>query len=71
MGGDGDRSCDDGEGELSREEIRDAVRSLKDGKTVGYDGIPGEIWKYGGEDVIDWGWHFCNRMWKGEGWPEG
>lgn len=71
VGGDGNMSCEDGEDELSREEIRDAVRSLKDGKTVGCDGIPEEVWKYGGEDVIEWGWHFCNRMWKGEEWPEG
>lgn len=56
-----------GEGELSTEEIREAVRSLKDGKAAGCDGIPEEVWKYGGEEVIDWGWHFCNRVWKGEG----
>lgn len=29
-----------------------------------------EIWKYGGERVKEWSWRFCNRVWKGEGWPE-
>lgn len=28
VGGDGERSCEDGEGELSREEIREAVRGV-------------------------------------------
>lgn len=55
----------------NKEEIREAIRSLKDGKAAGCDGIPGEVWKYGGEEMMEWGWHFCNRVWKGEGWPEG
>lgn len=62
-----DRSCE--EGELSREEIKEAVRSLKDGKAARSDGILREVWKYGGKNVIEWGWQFCNRVWKEERWP--
>jgi len=48
--GNWDRRREDGEGEISKEEIRGAIRRLKDGKAAGYDGIPGEVWKYEGED---------------------
>jgi hypothetical protein len=37
---------------------------------VGIDGIPGEVWKYGGEELEEWVWRFCERIWNGEGWPE-
>jgi len=57
--GNWDRRRKDGEGEISKEEIRGAIRRLKDGKAAGYDRIPGEVWKYGGEDLVDWGWKFC------------
>jgi len=29
------------------------------------DGIPGEVWKYGGEEIEEWIWEVSNRM--GEG----
>jgi hypothetical protein len=67
--GDGKR----GEGEeeeISREEIREAINKIKDGKAAGANGVPGEVWKYGGERVTEWIIEFCNRVWKGEGWPE-
>lgn len=35
------------EKEISREEIREVVRKIKDGKAVGTDEVPGELWKYG------------------------
>lgn len=25
----------------------------------------------GGEEVERWLWEICNKVWKGEGWPEG
>ncbi|KYN09441.1 hypothetical protein ALC57_18448 [Trachymyrmex cornetzi] len=34
-----------GERELSREEIRKVTRNLKDGKAMGVDRIPNEVWK--------------------------
>ncbi|XP_046145405.1 vicilin-like seed storage protein At2g18540 [Osmia bicornis bicornis] len=42
------------EEEINREEIRRAEAKLKDGKAVGGDGIPNEVWKYGGEEVSKW-----------------
>jgi len=26
------------------------------------DGIPGEAWRYGSEEVEEWMWKFCNDM---------
>jgi len=45
-----------GEGEegISRREIKEALRGMKDGKAMGTDEIPGELWKYGGEEVEEW-----------------
>lgn len=28
------------------------------------------MWRYGGEDIEDWAWNFCNKIWRGEGWLE-
>lgn len=40
-GGEGDE-----EEEIGRGEVREVMRRLKDGKAVGSDGIPNEVWKY-------------------------
>ena len=37
----------------TREEIRRATMQLKVGKSPGIDGIPAEIYHYGGEAVLD------------------
>ncbi|XP_067217103.1 LINE-1 retrotransposable element ORF2 protein [Linepithema humile] len=58
------------EEEISRKEIKEAIKKLRNGKAMGVDGIPGEAWKYGGEEVEEWVWSWCNRVWRGEGWPE-
>lgn len=65
-----EKGRDDEEKVISGEEIEEAVRKIKEGKAVGIDGVPGEGWKYGGKEVRDWIEEFCNRVWKGEGWPE-
>lgn len=46
------------------------MRKVKDKKAMGRDGIPNEVWKYGGEEVREWGWKICNRVWREEGRPE-
>lgn len=38
----------DEKSEIEREKMRKITRSLKWGKAAGSDGIPEEIWKYGG-----------------------
>lgn len=38
----------DEEEEISREELRKVMNRLKNGKAMGGDGIPNEVWKYGG-----------------------
>jgi len=35
-------------------EIKKAVSRLKEGKAIGLDGIPGEAWRYEGEEVEKW-----------------
>jgi len=39
---------------LERGEIRKVVGKLKDGKAMGMDGIPNEVWRYGGEGTEEW-----------------
>jgi len=55
--------------ELKKEEIKRILRRVKDGKAMGVDGIPDEVWKYGGEKIEKWVWQMCNRIWRGERWP--
>ncbi|KAL6418191.1 hypothetical protein ACFW04_012287 [Cataglyphis niger] len=50
--------------------FRNLLGGSRDNKTVGADGIPAEVWKYGGENMEEWIWKICNRVWKGEGWIE-
>lgn len=47
---------------LSMEEVRRALNKVKDNKACGADRIPGEVWKYGGEDIGTWVWGICNRI---------
>jgi len=58
------------EEEISWEEFRKVAEELKDGKAVGSDGIENEAWKYGGEGLKKKAWQICNKVWRGEGWPE-
>lgn len=36
------------EEEIGREEFKRVIRKMRDGKTWRLDGIPGEVWKFGG-----------------------
>ena len=47
---------------IRKEEIAKVLRRLKDGKAVGTDKIPSEVWKYGGEEVENWVWKICNGV---------
>lgn len=61
---------EDGEEGMSRAEILGASKRLKEGKAAGIDGIPGEIWRYGGEELGRWMEELLNKVWRDEGWPE-
>lgn len=66
VGGDGEEQK--GKEEIEKGEIRRVMRCLKEGKAAGGDGIPGEVWKYGGRVVEEWISEICNRIiWGGEG----
>jgi len=58
------------EKDITREEVKRALGKLKEGKTVGGDEIPGEVWKHGGERLREFIWDICNRVWRGEEWIE-
>lgn len=60
----------DREKEISKREIKEAIKRMRDGKAAEIDKIPSETWKHGGEELEEWIWGFCNRVWKREGWPE-
>ena len=59
---------DDGEGELEREEYDAAVRHMKNGKAVGADGIPAEVFKKS-EVAKDLLFAFLKKVWKKEHVP--
>jgi len=42
------------EKELEWEEVTKVIERLKDKKAIGMDGIPSEMWKYGGEEMRRW-----------------
>jgi len=71
IGGGGGRGTREDEEGISRQEIKEAIGSIKGGKAAGLDGIPGKVWKYGGKEVEEWVWNYCNGIWRREGWPEG
>lgn len=52
--GRGGRRAEDEEPEMRKEEVRRIIERFKKGKASEKDGVPNEVWKYGGERVVDW-----------------
>ena len=54
---------------MLREEAKEAVRSLKAGKSPGMDNIPSELFKNGGEaaTVLT---AICQKIWETKEWPK-
>ncbi|KMQ86811.1 rna-directed dna polymerase from mobile element jockey-like protein [Lasius niger] len=50
------------EEDVNWEEVKKVIESLKINKAVGKDGIPNEVWKYGGEKLEKWVWEICKRV---------
>lgn len=42
------------EKELGWEEVKKILGELKNGKAMGMDELPNEVWKYGGEKMERW-----------------
>ncbi|XP_071652387.1 uncharacterized protein [Temnothorax longispinosus] len=70
MGARKEGELEEEEEDIRREEVWEMVGKLREGTAMGSEGIPNEVWKFGGEMVKVWLWEVCNRMWKGERWPE-
>ena len=56
-------------GEITKLEIRKALRSLKNGKAAGVDNIPAEALKEGGAEIVDSLHELLNLVWKEEEIP--
>ena len=54
---------------IIKAEVKEAVRSLKDNKSLGVGNIQGELLKYGGDDVIEILKDICNTILKTGIWP--
>ena len=54
---------------ILRDEVEQAVNSLKHGKSAGVDNIPSELIKNGGEAMIDALTVICNKIWETGEWP--
>ena len=50
------------EADIVFEEVETAVNQLKDGKSPGLDNIPGEVFKYGGSQLLIWLHKMCGWM---------
>ena len=61
---------DEGNG-VSREEVNEAISRMKRNKAAREDDIEIKAVKYGGQGVRKEIWKICNKVWRGEGWPEG
>ena len=55
--------------QILREEVEEAVKKMKNGKSPGVDNIPGELIKNGGEAMIDALTVICQRIWTTKEWP--
>ena len=64
------RSSDPGSTQVLEEEVEEAVRSLKGGKSPGIDNIPAELIKYGGPEMIKALTIICQRIWTSKEWPK-
>lgn len=65
----GRRGRGDGNG-IKRWEVEKAIGRLRSGKAAREVKLGSEDWKYGGEGLRRIVWEVCEKVWKGEGWPE-
>ena len=53
-----------------QDEVADAVRNLKEGKSPGIDNVPAELLKHGGETVVSIFTKLCQKIWETKQWPK-
>ena len=51
------------EADIAFEEVETAVNQLKDGRSPGLDNIPGEVFKYGGSQLLIWLHKIILKVW--------
>ncbi|VVC36479.1 Reverse transcriptase domain [Cinara cedri] len=56
--------------DVSKQEVKKAINSLKNWKAPGTDGIPAELIKYGGEALHQAIYDLCQKLWNDEELPE-
>ena len=54
---------------ILKDEIIQAIKTLKSDKSPGFDNIPGELIKAGGEHMIEALHNICNKIWSNHIWP--
>ena len=55
---------------ISRREVKKQLKKMKNGRAIGPDGIPVEVWKSLGEEGIDMLWDLTNKIYQREVMPE-
>jgi hypothetical protein len=50
--------------DINEDEVRKALKSLKNGRAAGNDGIKPELLKHGGETLVKSMTNLCNKVWK-------
>ena len=55
---------------ISLGEVEEAVRRLKLGRACGVDEIPAELWKHGGDVVIEALYNLITKIWEAEDLPD-
>ena len=55
---------------ISREEVKMALKRMKNGKATGPDDIPAEAWKCLGEEGVDLLWNLMSKIFMQEKMPD-
>ena len=55
--------------QVTREEVKQALKKLQNGKAAGKDEIVGKLLKNGGEVMIDWLLEILQEVWKAKRVP--
>ncbi|KAL4089543.1 hypothetical protein QTP88_024563 [Uroleucon formosanum] len=56
--------------EVTREEVNEAIKDLKNWKSPGSDEIPAVLIKYGGKEMQNLLFRICQKIWKDESMPK-